>query len=90
MPDKLAVIRSLLCLALPVRFQAARGATAVIVSPETAQTFSYSHITDHALRWDDTAQALAVSITFSNVNYVSDTERCVDKTFTFTVPRAVR
>lgn len=81
------MIRATLWLSLFACFPAAyAGPIAVIVSPETAQTFSYGHVIDHSLRWKEDAQALTASITFSNVNYVSDKERRVDETFDFVFP----
>ena len=58
-----------------------------MVSPDTARTFSYSHIINHEFEWSKNAQAFTASVTFSNVNYVSDTERRVDETFNFAFPR---
>lgn len=81
------MIRATLWLSLFVCFHAGyAGPTAVITSPDTAQTFSYGHIIDHSLRWNEDAQALTAAITFSNVNYVSDRERRVDETFDFAFP----
>lgn len=78
-------MRAILLLSFFMCVHAGYGVpSALIISPDTAQTFSYSHIVDHSLRWDSNARALTASITFSNVNYVSDRERLVDETFDFT------
>ena len=78
--------RALFCLALFVCFRVATAETAVVVSPDMARTYSYGHVISHPLHWDERAQMLTAAITFSNLSYVSDNERRVDESFTFTFP----
>ncbi len=55
-------------------------------SPETVQTYAYSSILWHQLRWLPGPKALVASITFSTLNYASRVEPRHDERFDFSLP----
>jgi hypothetical protein len=57
-----------------------------ILSPDTAQTFSFGSIIWKQLRWTPGAGALVASITFSNYEYASRVEPREDDRFDFAFP----
>jgi hypothetical protein len=60
--------------------------TVKIVSPDTEQTYTYSDMTWHSLRWDAARQELSARITFSNYNYVTHTEPLDEESYSFAFP----
>jgi hypothetical protein len=64
----------------------AQASPVVTRSPETAETYADNTILWHQLRSLSGSQALVATITFSNINYVSDNEPRHDETFNFPLP----
>ena len=60
--------------------------TVRIVSPDTAQTYSYSNITWRYFRWNAGRQQFTARITFSNYNYVTHDERLDEESYNFEFP----
>lgn len=73
--------------ALALLFPAFLQASVVqVVSPTTAQTFSYSDITWRSLKWSDSRQELTANITFSTYNYVTQNEPLSEESYDFSLP----
>lgn len=62
------------------------GSEVRIVSPESAQTYSYSDITWHSLHWDAGRRTLFADITFSTYNYVTRAEPLHEESYQFAFP----
>lgn len=62
------------------------GTELAITSPDHARTFAYGEMIGHQLDNDLTSGVLTARITFSNLRYVSDTERRSDESFDFRFP----
>jgi hypothetical protein len=72
-----------LALLFPVLLQAS---VIKVVSPTTAQTYSYSDVTWRSLRWSDSRQELTANITFSTYNYVTQFEPLREESYDFSLP----
>jgi hypothetical protein len=60
--------------------------TVVVCCPESAQTYADNTVLQRRLSWHADPQRLVASISFSNADYVSDTESRHAETFTFSLP----
>src|SRR5207249_192754 len=79
--------KALVCIAVFAAFSSlSHAATAIVVSPDSAQTFSYSCILDKQLRLSPNGSDLIASITFSNYQYASIMEPRCDERFSFEFP----
>jgi len=72
---------SLLLLAFAVRAD-----NVEIVSPDTAQTYSFSRIAHKELIWDEDKNMLTAVITFTNVPYADKDQPKVEEFFSFKFP----
>lgn len=63
-----------------------RAENVQIVSPDTAQTYSFSTISHKQLLWDDAKQSLQAIITFTNVPYADKDQPKVEEFFSFRFP----
>lgn len=70
-------------LLLPVMLQAG---VVKIISPDSAQTYSYSRAVNRWLYWDAEHHRLFARITFSTVDYVTKYEPLQEETYKFTFP----
>jgi len=57
-----------------------------IVSPTTAQTYSYSDVTWHTLHWDAGSQRLTANLTFSTYKYVTHYDPLHEESYQFVLP----
>jgi len=64
----------------------ARADFVKVVSPSTAQTFSYSDVTWHTLRWNPATRHLSAYLTFSNYQYVTHFEPLHEEDYQFVFP----
>lgn len=77
----------ILLLALLWGTVAPSNATPVeIVSPDTAQTFSYGHAAKKKLWWMEKEGVFCAQITFDNFSYANSTEPPKHETFLFSFP----
>jgi hypothetical protein len=60
--------------------------TVKIVSPDTAQTYTYSSVTWRSFHWDAAQQQFTARITFSNYQYVSHDELLDEESYNFEFP----
>ena len=65
----------------------ARADFVAVVSPSTAQTFSYSDVTWHTLHWNPSSRQLTANLTFSTYNYVTHYEPLQEEDYQFVFPR---
>jgi len=63
-----------------------RAESIQIVSPDTAQTYSFSTIAHKKLLWDDAKQSLQAIITFTNAPYADKDQPKVEEFFSFRFP----
>ena len=74
-------------LAAVILFPALLQANSVkVLSPDTAQTLTYSNITWRSFHWDAARHQLSARITFSNYNYVTHDEPLVEESYSFEFP----
>jgi len=64
----------------------ARADFVKVVSPSTAQTFSYSDVTWHSLHWNPGTRHLSANLTFSNYKYVTHFEPLQEEDYQFVFP----
>jgi hypothetical protein len=62
------------------------AAPAAVRSPNTVQTYADNSVLWQQLRWLPGSQELVATLTFSNIDYVSDGEPRHDETFNFPLP----
>jgi hypothetical protein len=63
-----------------------RAETACVVSPDSAQTYSFSTIARKKLIWNEEKNQLEAIITFTNVPYADRTQPKVEEFFSFCFP----
>ena len=63
-----------------------RSETACIVSPDTAQTHSFSTVAHRKLVWDEEKQSLEAIINFTNVPYADKDQPKIEEFFSFRFP----
>jgi hypothetical protein len=79
-------MKSLLFAALLLLPSLTQAGVVKIISPDTAQTYSYSDVTWKSLRWDAGRRRLTANITFSTYNYVNHFEPLAEESYVFAFP----
>jgi len=64
----------------------ARADFVKVVSPSTAQTYSYSDVTWHSLHWNPATQQLSANLTFSTYRYVTHYDPLHEEDYQFVFP----